>query len=474
MTEKPVIVIGAGLAGLACGVALTDAGIPVSVFEGATAPGGRASSCLDAASGERVDIGPHVLTSEHRNMLALLKRLGTREHVLWQPERFITLVDNGRAVPMRNYRLPAPLHFLPNFFRVERLSAADVLSARRVLWRVMRLAEDDVLALDDRVAEDVLREAGVSERFIDWFWRTVCMAIMNVPLERCSAGSLLRFLQMMAAHNDFHFGFPKVPLADLFVDAAMRVIRAGGGEVRTGAPVAALRTTSGRVGGIRLADGSSRESTQVVAAVPPAALAALQARSGLAVPPVANLDWFAPSPYVSTWLWFSRRLTRERFWARVWSPQNVNYDFYDLANIRERAAPGSLIAANAIFSERVGKMTDRQIIDATLRELRERFPGATHDAMRHARVHRISMAITAPHPGFEARRPSSRTRLPGLYLAGDWTRTALPESMESAVRSGFLAAEAVAAERGVALGRAMPRRPPQGLTRLVNAPPFAP
>src|SRR5690606_8614807 len=155
----------------------------------------------------------------HRNMLALLERLGTRTQIAWQPQRFITLIDDGMAANMRNYRLPAPVHFLPNFLRVRQASLADVWSSRRVLWSVVRMHESDVRALDARTADVVLREMGVSARFIDWFWRTVCLAILNVPLELCSAGALFRFLQMMSGRRDFYFGFPRIPLADLYVPA---------------------------------------------------------------------------------------------------------------------------------------------------------------------------------------------------------------------------------------------------------------
>lgn len=460
--DMPAVVIGGGLAGLACAVALCDAGVPVRLFEGADVFGGRAQSRVDDVTGEVVDIGPHVLTSNHRNMLAFLRRLGTEHCIRWQPERFITLVDDGEAVPMRNHRLPAPLHFLPNFFHVEKLSAADIWSARRLLWRVMRMSEDDVLALDDHVAEDVLHEMGVAENFIDWFWRTVCMAVMNVPLEQCSAGALFRFLKMMSGRSDFHFGFPTAGLADLYLPSSLDAIATAGGEARRAAPVKSI-SIDGGVSGLLLEDGERVDTRHCVAALPPAALAHLLAASAVAGDVVPNLPDFRPSPYISTYLWFSRRLTRERFWARVWSSTNLNYDFYDLSNIRSRARPGSLIATNIIFSERCAALHDEAIIDATLNELAEFLPGARREYLEHARVHRIGMAITAPHPGFERNRPGTRTKLRGLYLAGDWIRTAVPESMESAVRAGFLAAEAVAADRGIALHRALPLLPMRGV-----------
>ncbi|HEX7047942.1 MAG TPA: hydroxysqualene dehydroxylase HpnE [Gammaproteobacteria bacterium] len=462
-TDKPVVVIGGGLAGLSSAVALADVGVPVRLFEGAKDFGGRAQSCVDTVTGETVDIGPHVLTNDHRNMLALLERLGTAENICWQPERFITLVDDGKAVRMRNYRMPAPLHFLPNFFHVEKLSLADVWSARRVLWHVMQMNEDGVLAIDDRVAEDILREMGVSEAFIDWFWRTVCMAIMNVPLEQCSAGALFRFLKMMSGRSDFHFGFPTTGLADLYVPASLDVIASSGGETRCETPVRRIEMENGRVSGVQLEDDERIDAQQCIVAVPPAALAQLFSGEPLQQKIVPGLSAFRPSPYISTYLWFSRKLTRERFWARIWSANNFNYDFYDLSNIRPRAQEGSLIATNCIFSERLASESDETIIEATLRELAEFIPEATRDCLQHARVHRIAMAIVMPKPGFEKRRPATRTSIHGLYLAGDWVRTAVPESMESAVRAGFLAAEAVAADRGIELRRALPLLPMQGV-----------
>ncbi|HEX6929192.1 MAG TPA: FAD-dependent oxidoreductase, partial [Gammaproteobacteria bacterium] len=374
---------------------------------------------------------------------------------------FITLVDDGAAVHMKNHRLPAPLHFLPNFFHVDNLSLADIVSARRVLWRVMQLNEDDVLALDARLASEVLVEMGVSAAFIDWFWRTVCMAIMNVPLEQCSAGALFRFLKMMSGRSDFHFGFPTTGLADLYLPRSLDAVRMAGGDARAQVPVRRIVVENGRVAAVTLDDGTRLDASQCVATVTPDALAQLLPAHVQALVP--GLAAFRPSPYISTYLWFSRKLTRERFWARIWSPDNFNYDFYDLSNIRSRTRAGSLIATNIIFSERHSHADDETIVAVTLRELAEFLPGARREHLEHFRVHRIAMAIIAPHPGFEQHRPATATSVDGLFLAGDWVRTGIPESMESAVRAGFLAAEAAARGRGIELQLALPLLPMRGL-----------
>jgi uncharacterized protein with NAD-binding domain and iron-sulfur cluster len=177
---------------------------------------------------------------------------------------------------------------------------------------------------------------------------------------------------------------------------------------------------------------------------------------------------FEPSPYISSYLWFADKITREQFWVRLWSPSTLNYDFYDLSNIRpEWAARPSVIASNIIYSHRAQQMTDDEIIDATRREISEFAPAAAHTRLRHARVHRIPMAIPCPYPGTERGRPPPRTPIRNLFLAGDWLATALPASMESAVRAGWLAAEQIWGEIGRPRRLALPASLPKGFAGLV-------
>src|SRR5690606_19946958 len=145
------------------------------------------------------------------------------------------------------------------------------------------------------------------------------------------------------------------------------------------------------------------------------------------------------------------------------------YDFYDLANIR-RGWEGrpSVIAANIMYSRRAACLSDREIVAATVRELAELAPEAPRARLRHARVHRIPMAIVCPYPGTERKRPPARTAVPGLWLAGDWTGTGLPASMESAVRSGWLAAEEILARAGRPASLALALPEPEGLARLAR------
>lgn len=424
---RDVVIVGGGIAGLACGVALTDAGLRVTLVERDKRLGGRARSWTDAASGDDIDLGPHVLHSEYRNMLALLERLGTRHLVSWHPDKLLRF-SNG--VVLRHRRLPPPLSLLPDLALQSGLSPRDLWSNNRPTWDAMRFNEADTPVLDSMSALDYLRDAGVTRAMIDWFWAFACLAVLNVPLERCSAAALLRVHSQLIGHRRIHFGFPTVALADLFAPQAAQLI----GRVVTGNEVIKIEP-----GAVVLQDGSRIGADRVVSTVPPQ----LEA-----------------SPYISSYLWFDRKLTRERFWAQLGAETRLNTDFYDLSNIRRGwGKRPSVIASNIIYSHRAHAMTNEEIVAATQREIAAFVPEAAQARVVHAVVNRIPMVIPCPLPGSESARPA-----PCASLAGDWTRTGLPCSMESAVCSGFMAAEDILQTRGIAL----PVRPADGLAGLVQ------
>jgi len=431
-----VVIVGGGLAGLACAVALGDAGLRVTLLERDKCLGGRARSWTDAASADAVDLGPHVLHSEYRNMLAFLERLGTRHLVCWQPEKLITFAS---GMVLRHRPLPPPLSLLPDFVFSAGLSLRDLWSNNRVTWRAMRFAEADVPALDAVSALDYLRAAGVTRRMIDFFWSFAALSVLNVPLERCSAAALVRVHSQLIGHRRLHFGFPAVALSELFAPQAAHAIARNGGRVLLDAEAVQVGKQ------VVLRDGTRIAADQVVEAVPPRGL--------------------EPSPYISSYLWFDRKLTRERFWALPGAQKHFNTDFYDLSNIRrDWSGRHSVIASNIIYCHRARGMSDDEIVAATRGEIAEFIPEAARARVVHAVVNRIPMAIPCPLPGTENARPA-----PSAALAGDWTRTGLPCSMESAVRSGFMAAEEVLRAAGRPRTLALPVRPTDGLAGLIQS-----
>lgn len=470
--RSDVLVVGGGVAGLRCAVALSDAGLQVTVAEAGPVLGGRAASWRDPGSGDVVDVGPHVVVSEYRHLRDWLQRLGSADEIQWQPDPLITLLDRGRVVRMRSVAWSPPLHGLPNLPRAWRsVRLADMLSNWRVAWRAMRLDERRCMELDEVDAASWLRAQGVTPAFIDWFWRSATMALLNVPLEQCSAASAMRLFRLLLGRSGYCFGFPRVGLAELFAPASRHVIERAGGQVLMDTVVRHLQWHDGRCVGGHTLDGLTLEADAVVLALPPAALAALWPQA-----PVSAHPWqpegfrFAPSPYVSTLLWFDRPLSTEAFWARTWRPGDLNMDFYDLSRIRHGppGAPAN-IAANWIHAVDAEGLDDEEVVRRTCAELADFAPDARSARLLHARVHRIPMAVPCPRPGFERARPPQATSTSNLWLAGDWTRTGLPCSMESAARSGALAAEGVAARMGRELQVSMPTPETYGLPGLLRA-----
>src|SRR5581483_9243393 len=244
-TRADVTIVGGGLAGLSCAVALGDAGLRVFVLEASDCLGGRARSWTHAPSGDVVDIGPHVVHSEYRNFLGLLDRLGTREAIAWQPRKLITLLTERGPRSLCHRALPPPLSLLPDMLRIADFGWRDAFSNLRPSWRALRFDEAQGPVLDAMSGLDFLRGCGTSERMIDWFWRFAAMVVMNVPLERCSAAALLRVHSQLIGHRGLHFGFPRVGLSALYVPQATRAIAAAGGTVRLNTRVARLDRAEG-------------------------------------------------------------------------------------------------------------------------------------------------------------------------------------------------------------------------------------
>lgn len=467
--EADVVVVGGGLAGITCAVGLAQQGLEICLVERGRRLGGRARSWIDEVTGDPVHIGPHILLSEYPNMLKLLDMLGTGDRVVWQEDSLLTFAEGTRAVDTTLWPLGAPFHLLPSMLFDDRCTPGQRLSNLPVTLYAMWLQEEDLLRLDGVNAGRFLRRMGVSQAYIDDFWSFMCMAIMNVPIEACSAGALMRFYQRFVGVGAFRFGFPDGGLGDLFAPQARTMLEEDGHPVMLEAQAVEFLGEGDDVQGVRLADGRRIQARRVVAALPPQDLARLS-RPGWDErwQTFGDLPVFEPCPYISTFIWFDRKLTDRKMWARVYRPDDLNCDFYDLSNIhRGWEERPSVIASNIIYAARVGEMSDEEVLEATLAEIREFLPAATREAVTHRVINRIPMAIHCPFPGTEGRRPPVKTPVRGLWIAGDWTATSLPSSMESACASGWRVAEGVGESLG--LPRATLEQSPTPLGGMAGA-----
>lgn len=465
--ETDVLIVGGGLAGLTSGVALSREGLTVTVLEQDTILGGRARSWTDAKTGDPVHIGPHIFLTEYPNMWKLLDMLGTRDRVVWEHEQLIKIVEGRNEIVGKTWRLPPPLHFLPSFFADKALPLLDRASIVPITLYAMQINEDDVQRLDGMNGYSFLRGMGVTQAYIERFWDPTSMYIMNAPVDLVSAGSLMRFYRFLIGRSDYKIGFPDGGLGDVYAPQARALIEANGSSVHLGTSVGALlRDERQRVTGVKLRDGREIRARHVILAVPPKAVLDLVPQDWIVAHRYfGDLTAFHAIPYISVFLWFDRKLSPGRFWARLYKPGDLNSDFYDLSNIhRGWEARPSLITSNIIFSSRLASMTDEEIVSRTVEEIADYLPIAREARIEHSVVNRIPMAVHAPFPGTERRRPVNRTPIEGLYVAGDWTRTEIPACMESATRSGFQATEAILADLGRPKSFAVRQADPNGIS----------
>lgn len=470
--ETDVAIVGGGIAGLTAALGLADTNLESLVIEEKGRLGGRARSWKDPPTGDPIHIGPHIFMSEYPNMLKLLDELGTRDRVIWQEDRFITMVDGQKKRVMKQYPLPAPLQYSPTLFTELDYSYFDVASNTLVMLYAMQMDETDVMHLDRRNAYSFLRSMGVTETAIEELWQFTCMSIMNVPVQLCSAGSLMRFFKRFIGYNNYEIGFPDGGLGDLYAPQARDRIEASGGRFMLDTRVERITGRNGRATGLLLEDGRHVKAERVIAAVPPHVLRQI-------APPkwvrhydeFRELVFFDPCPYVSVYVWFDRKLTDMPFWARSYSPNDLNCDFYDLSNINSGWEDrNSIITSNIIYSHNRGtdEMSDREIVERTVEEIAEFIPETREAKVRHSLVNRIPMAIHCPFPGTEQRRPDSNSPVEDLHLAGDWIDTGLPSSMESAAKSGWICAERVLEREGLDRSLAVDLKPVEGITGFVD------
>lgn len=466
-----VIVIGGGIAGLCAAVALSAEGLRVIVLERDAVLGGRARTVIDSESGDPLPIGPHVFLEDYTNLRTLLEQIGTHERVVWEPQPRLAVVEGRRVQEGRLDRAPPPLHFLPVLRQLPDHSTRELLANLPALLLALQADERDVALLDELDAAQALRRLGVPPQSQRTLWSFMARNILNVPLERCSAGALFRFCRFLLSRPAPRFGFPDRGLGDVFAPAAKRAIERAGGEVLCGVHVERILTDGQSLQGVRLAHGSLRAPCVIAATPADALLRLLPAHVMQARPALAALGEFQPVPYLSVFLWFDRKLTGRRFWARSFRDADFGSDFYDLSNIyRGYEQRPSLVATNVIDSARVDALPDAAIVERVRAELAELLPDARRDHLLRAVVHRIPMAIHAPRPGTERRRPAAGAAgVDGLILAGDWTQTGLPSCMESAALSGWRAAEQALARSGRARQLVRPLPPPAAIPRALTA-----
>src|SRR5437868_2089098 len=452
--------MGGGLAGLAAGCALAEAGFHVSVFERRPYLGGRASSYEHPGTGEVVDNCQHVLLGCCTNLIDFYCRLGVEKKIEW----FNTLnfiEPGGRCSQLSPSFLPAPIHSAPSFLRAHFLEFADKDAiARAMLALVGGIPQD--------TAENFLswlERHGQTEAAIERFWKPVLVSALNEDLDRISVryGAQVFRESFLKSPQAGMMGVPKVPLTALY-SAAGDYIRGRGGEICLRSGVDAIAGASDgsallQVGGERLAFDSA------VLAVPFEALAKILPETPEAETLRGMLAQFEHSPITGIHLWFDRSVTQLPH--AVLLDRTIQWMFNkSLLQQRNSEGGGSYLELVVSSSKLLVNKSRQEILDLALAELAEFFPQASEAKLQKATVIKEVYATYSAQPLSDRYRPSAATPWPQIFLAGDWTATGWPATMEGAVRSGYLAAQALTSRWGGRETFLVADLPASGLMRL--------
>ena len=462
MTQEPrsVAVIGGGLSGLSAACALADAGLHITLFERRPYLGGRASSYQHPGTNEVVDNCQHVLLGCCTNLLDFYRRFGAEQKIAWFDQLYF-IEPGSRCSTLAPSRFPAPFHNTLAFLHAQFLDFADKDAIARAMLRFM----DGIPADSDESFLSWLERHGQTPRSIERFWKPVLVSALNEDLDRASvhyAAQVFResFLKSPPAGR---MGVPRVPLSDLYATAA-DYIRARGGEVHCRAAVRSIAPSGDAV---RITT-DDRELTfdAAVLAVPFEAVGELLPQAPESAPLRAQLAQLEHSPITGIHLWFDRRITELPH--AVLLDRTIQWLFHKSLIQEGRSAQGSYVELVVSSSKSLVNMQRQEIIDLALAELKEFFPEARAASLVKATVIKEVCATYSAKPASDQFRPKTETAWPNLFLAGDYTLTGWPATMEGAVRSGYRAAEAVTKFAGTPRAFRVPDLPATGLMRLFN------
>ena len=450
--------IGGGLAGLSCAAALADAGLQVRLFEKRPHLGGRATS-YTLPDGSEVDNCQHVTLGCCTNLADFYRRAGAESKIRFYDRLYFVDKQGRRSTMEASAFLPPPLHMATSFLFFGALSFADKRGIANALLAIARSggSPPDIEGISMLAWLQRMKQTrGAIERF----WRVVLVSALDEELDRTDAryGIEVFWKAFLGSRGGYRVGIPSVPLADLY-EGCRAAIERRGGEVKLRAGVREIRLCEGRFECAVMEDGSEVAADACIAAVPHDALQGIVPRElSEASGPLSGICRIKTAPITGVHFWFDREVMKEPFLTLLdhttqWifnksmlyrSESNGSGRASHSTEGRETQYLQSVISASYDLVPR----SRQDIIDLCRRELLEVLPAARDAQLVKATVIKEVHATFSPEPGVDRWRPAQDIGVKNFYLAGDWTRTGWPATMEGAVRSGYLAAESAVAGFG--------------------------
>ncbi len=459
-------IVGGGLAGLAVAASMVGRDVRITLFESRPRLGGRASSFQDPSTGEMVDNCQHVSMACCTNLTDFCRKVGVADLFRRVPD-VVFLSPEGKLSKLEAGPLPAPLHLSGSFLRANYLSWFERI---RVAYGVACLVRKP-LDRPDEPFESWLRRHGQTDRTLERYWGTVLISALNERLDRMDAGHARKvFVDGFLRNRDgYRMEIPLAPLGEIYGTRLERWLAENGVEVRLTTGVKSVELDDeGHLKGLKLRSGEDVAADFVVLAAPFDRVAGfLTEKIRDRIPRLSNLEAIEASPITGVHLWFDRPVCPHEHVVTV--GRLVQWVF-DHSAIQGRTTPegsGQYLQVVISASYDLLKLDKNQILEAVLADLRTVWPDSKDAKLVRSWVVTEHGATFAVRPGIDTLRPPQRTPIEGLFLAGDWTATGWPATMEGAVRSGYRAAEGILEDLCQPTGLVQPDLPCGWLARWV-------
>jgi zeta-carotene desaturase len=450
---KSVIVIGGGVAGIATATALADFGFQVDLIEKRPLLGGRASSHVDPQTGMQIDECQHGTMRCCTSLADLLKRLGVEDQIRYHDTLRFLDIDGNRST-ISGCGLPAPLHTSLSFLLFRSLGFRDKLG---IAWAMIAMIRyRDKKALESLDIASWFAQLSQTEQAIKRFWSPILVSACNETIERISCTHAFKiFLDgFLLNHEAYHFGVPRVPLGTLYTMPTVDYLTKRGGRVRLKTMVDKLQFEVDGNGKSYLKSVSLQNRERLTAEYYVSALQhdlllkLLPSVVTTGVPYWEQMRDIELSPIIGVHLWFDRviecpealaTLDRETEWI---FNKNLNFD---LGNDKP-----TYLSAVISATHRYANTPKEKILARVLEDVRACLPEARNAELLKWQVVKWPKATFSPLPGNERFRPDQCSPISNLFVAGEWTNTEWPSTMESAARSGYRAAEYILKREGIA------------------------
>lgn len=442
-----VVVIGGGLSGLASALQLSNSGAEVILCEQNNQLGGRTYSFVDKTTGDVVDNGQHVLVGAYHNTIKYLELIDAR-HFL-NEQKNPRLHFHHPQLGFHTFELGnllKPFNFAAAMLKFKLLPFNDRRKLINVGSELNRWDDALVSKLSQLTVDEWLSTLGQSEKSRKYFWYPIVLSVMNEMPERASALLFARSLKQtfLGKKSDASFLIPKVGQTELYLTNAIRILNNNGVKILTGSKVNSLLIDNNKIVGV---EGSSKiKSKYVVSAVPHWSLVDILPQELVQHERFSVLRYFESSPIISVNLWYEKEVSVHTFGRIEFAgliERNLQWVFNRRRLMGEEGKPSNYISAVISAAYDYINLSKDKIIEIALNELKDIFPRSEQTKLKHALVIKEKRATFSATNRVEPLRPGPETLIENFYLAGDWTNTGLPATIEGAISSGFKCAELI-------------------------------